>query len=93
MWKDPSNVHSKVIITDALLPKPSQSLEGQMVPQFLGQVDLGLRVGILMFKAFLVGSFQKCFLPFSFRNYHGSLLLWHGQDKGQVLGSLQQKES
>ena len=60
MWKDPSKVHSKVIITDVLLPKPSQSLEGQMVPQFLCQVDLGLRAGILMYKVFLIGSFQKC---------------------------------
>ena len=60
MWKDPSNVHSEVIITDALLPKPSQSLEGHTVPQFLYQVGLGLRVGILVFKVFLIGGFQKC---------------------------------
>ena len=56
MWKDPSNVHSKVIITSQTLTV----LEGHMVPQFLCQVGLGLRVGILMFKVFLVGGFQKC---------------------------------
>lgn len=57
-----TSVQAMVIITNVLLPKPSQSLEGRWLHSFCTRLAWGslLRVGVLMLKVFLIWSFKKC---------------------------------